>query len=196
MARKICSGMSASSNYGRILRFSVFNTSNYLKKPSVLLQFELLNKPTYYLKKASILRPSTPPKNLLGCRFLTPYILFCLISHVCTELFSILLRFEWARVDIRWFSVDVFDTRWIPICFLCGKEAEYSAVSQHSASSLNSSLYLLNYVFCARRLGLACGLGTRKRYSKKSSRQGLLNERWGAGVETHFKKFHETYAPS
>jgi len=37
------------------------------------------------------------------------------------------------------------------------------------------------------------------RFSQKKRRSATskpCNERWGAGVETHSKKFHETYAPS
>jgi len=71
-----------------------------------------------------------PPKKLLGSGFSTPYIPFCLICTISSELTCIshLYPFEWAGVDIRWFSVDGFDTRWIPRSFVCG----YTDIHAHT----------------------------------------------------------------
>jgi len=64
----------------------------------------------------------TPPKKLLGSGVSTPYTPFCLICTIISELkrISFLYQFEWAGVDICWFLVDGFDTRWIPSSFSCG----------------------------------------------------------------------------
>ena len=63
-----------------------------------------------------------PPKKVLGSRFSTPYSPFVWICIISSELTCIshLYPFEWAGVDIRWFSVDGIDIRWIPSSFLCG----------------------------------------------------------------------------
>jgi len=68
-----------------------------------------------------------PPKKLLGGGISTPYTLFCLICTINSELtyFPMCTTIEWAGVDIRWFPVDGFDTRWIPKSFLCGYEHMY-----------------------------------------------------------------------
>jgi len=47
-------------------------------------------------------------------------ILFDFYHYLQTKLLSDFLQFEWAGVDIRWFSVDGFGTRWIPRRFSCG----------------------------------------------------------------------------
>jgi len=59
------------------------------------------------------------PKKLLGSGFSTPYTPFCLICTISSELTCIshVHPFEWARVDIRWITVDGFDTPWIPRSF-------------------------------------------------------------------------------
>ena len=63
-----------------------------------------------------------PPKKLLGSGFSTPYTHFFLMCIISSELTCVshFYPFEWAGVDIRWFSVDGFDTRWIPRSFSCG----------------------------------------------------------------------------
>jgi len=63
-----------------------------------------------------------PPKKLLKNGFLTPYTSFYLICTISSELtyISHLYHLEWAGVESRQFSVDGFDTRWIPRKVLCG----------------------------------------------------------------------------
>jgi len=65
---------------------------------------------------------SHPPKKLRGSRVSIPYIPFYLICTISSELTCIsdLHPFEWTRVDFRWFSVDGFDTHWIPRRDSCG----------------------------------------------------------------------------
>ena len=61
-----------------------------------------------------------PPKKILFGGFPTPYTTFCLICTITgLTYFPIRTTNEWAGVDIRWFSVDGFDTRWIPRNFQC-----------------------------------------------------------------------------
>jgi len=63
-----------------------------------------------------------PPKKHLRSGFMTPYTPFCFVWTISSELkwISQLYPLDWARVDIRWFSVGGFDTRWIPSSCLCG----------------------------------------------------------------------------
>jgi len=56
-----------------------------------------------------------PPNKLLGCGVSTPYTLLCLICTISSELnYSLIFSHLRAGVDIRWFSVDGFDSHWIP----------------------------------------------------------------------------------
>ena len=93
----------------------------------------------------------TPPKKLLGSGFGYPYTPFCLICTISSELkcISYVYLFEWAGDDIRWFSVDGVDTRWIPRSFSCGCAMRYNTVenSRNSENSRKSALLilLLNY---------------------------------------------------
>jgi len=69
-------------------------------------------------------RRMIPPTKLLGSGISTPYTPFCLICDISSELkcISHVYPFEWAGVDIRWFSVDGFDTRWNPSSLWGGEE--------------------------------------------------------------------------
>ena len=65
------------------------------------------------------------PKCFLGAGFqprIHPFVGFSMICTMSSEFkyISHLYPLEWAGVDIRWFSVDGFDTRWIPCSFSCG----------------------------------------------------------------------------
>jgi len=65
-----------------------------------------------------------PARKLCAIGFSTPFTPFRLICTTSSELrcTSHLYQFEWAGVDIRWFSVDGFDTRWIPSSLSCGMD--------------------------------------------------------------------------
>jgi len=65
---------------------------------------------------------SYPTEKLLGSGFSTPCLPFCLVCTNSSKLkfISHLYLFRWAGVDIRWFSVDGFDTHWIPSSYSCG----------------------------------------------------------------------------
>jgi len=61
----------------------------------------------------------TRPRSFLGAGFrprIHPFVWFVPLA----ELTCICTHFKWAVVDIRRFSVDGFDTRWIPRSFSCG----------------------------------------------------------------------------
>jgi len=64
-----------------------------------------------------------PPKKLLGSGFSTPYTprAFCLICTISSELKGISHLYPLSEPGlISKFSVDGFDTSWIPISFSCG----------------------------------------------------------------------------
>ena len=83
-----------------------------------------------------------PPKKLLGSRFSTRYTPFCLMCTISSKptCISYFTHCKWAGVDIRRFSEDGFDTRWIPRSYWCGIHELVHQTITHSIVQLSQSL--------------------------------------------------------